>query len=118
LKAIAHQSHRNRDYLFPDRNGLAIEENPSKLQIQDSTDSPICFLIGPGSGVDQKRSQKKNKITPAPTAQGNHGFDFSSSKKDAGDHSLITARRRHDDDVKAGSEFLLDGFAGFFRARL
>jgi hypothetical protein len=61
LKAFAHQSHPNRVYPFPDLNGLAIEENPSKLQIQDSTDSLIGFLIGPGSGVDQKRSQKRNK---------------------------------------------------------
>jgi hypothetical protein len=69
LKAFAHQSHRNRVYLFPDHNGLAIEENPSKLRIQDSTDSLIGFLIGAGSGVDQKSSQKRNTITPAPTAQ-------------------------------------------------
>jgi hypothetical protein len=38
LKAFAHQSHRNRLYLFPDRNGLAIEENllNSEFKIQQT----------------------------------------------------------------------------------
>jgi hypothetical protein len=46
LKAFAHQSHRNRLYLFPDRNGLAIEES-SKLQIQDSTDTGAPSAVVP-----------------------------------------------------------------------
>src|SRR6266545_4439935 len=78
---------------------------------------PLVVLVGPGSGVDQKSSQKRNTITPATTAQGNHGFDLSSSKRDTVDYSLIRARRWHGDDVKPSSEFLLDGFAGFFRTR-